>query len=67
MTQVFCPSVFVVDGYKITDKQFRVPPHFKKSDIILGLPSLKNLNAIIHPSLNNFTMGDDKMNQIIVK
>jgi hypothetical protein len=35
-TLVFCPLVFTIDGHKFTDLQFRVPPHFKSSNIILG-------------------------------
>ena len=57
-TKVFCPTVFTIDGHEFTDLQFRVLPHFKGLDIILGLPTLKNLNVVIHPSLNSFTMGD---------
>jgi hypothetical protein len=45
-TNVFCPSVFTIDGHEFTDLQFRVLPHFKSSDIILGLPALKQLNAL---------------------
>ena len=41
---------------------FRVLPHFKKTDIIFGLPALKRLGVVIHPSLNNFTMGDFTIN-----
>jgi len=61
-TKVFCPSVFTIDGHEFIDLQFRVLPHFKNSDIILGLPTLKQLNVVIHPSLNIFTMGDFKIN-----
>jgi hypothetical protein len=61
-TTMYCPSVFTIDGYEFTDLQFRVFPHFKSSDIILGLPSLKQLNVVIHPSLNTFTMGDFTIN-----
>ena len=59
---MFCPSVFTVDGHEFIDLQFRILPHFKSSDIILGLPALKHLGVIIHPSLNNFTMGDFTIN-----
>ena len=38
--------------------RIRVLPHFKSSDIILGLLASKQLNVVIHPSLNIFTMGD---------
>jgi hypothetical protein len=51
-TKVFCPSVFTTDGHEFTDLQFKVLPRFKSSDVILGLPALKQLNVIIHPSLN---------------
>jgi hypothetical protein len=44
-TKVFCPSVFIIDGHEFTDLQFRVLPHFKSSDSILGLPTLKQLNV----------------------
>ena len=40
-TKVFCSSVFTVDGHEFTDLQFRVLPHFKSLDIILGLLALK--------------------------
>ena len=61
-TKVFCPSVFTIDWHEFTDFQFRVLPRFKNSDIILGLPVLKQLNVAIHPSLNTFTMGDSTLN-----
>ncbi len=73
-TKLFCPTVFTIDGHDFTDLEFRVLPHFKEPDIILGL------------NLNSVTMGDytvqcnrearkisclivdtDKMYQIIVK
>jgi len=57
-TKVFCPSVFTIDGHKFTDLQFRVLPHFKSSDITLGLLALKKLRVVIDPSLNTFTVGD---------
>ena len=57
-TKLFCPTVFTIDGHKFTDLQFRVLPHFKGSDIILGLPSLKKLEVAKHLNLNSFTMGD---------
>ena len=40
-TKVFCPSFSTIDGHEFDDLQFRVLPHFKNSDIILGLPTLK--------------------------
>ena len=61
-TKVFCPSVFTIDGHEFTDLQFRFLPHFKSFDIILGLPALKQLNVLIYPSLNTFTMGDFTIN-----
>ena len=61
-TKLFCPSVCTIDEHEFTDLQFRVLPNFKSSDIILGLPALKRLNVIIHPSLNIFTMGDFTVN-----
>ncbi len=69
MSSVFLrPRYFVlqfllsIDGHDFTNLQFRVLPHFKSSDIILGLPALKQLNVVIHPSLNIFTMGDLTIN-----
>ena len=59
---MFRPSIFTIDGYEFTDLQFRALPHFKSSDIILGLPALKQLNVVIHPSSNTFTMGDFTIN-----
>jgi hypothetical protein len=55
---VFCPSVFTINGHEFTDLQFSALPHFKSSVIILGLLALKQLGVVIHPSLNTFTMGD---------
>jgi hypothetical protein len=56
--KMFCPSVFTIDVHDFNDLQFRVLPHYNKSpDIILGLPALKQLNVVIHPSLNTFTTG----------
>ena len=57
-TKVFCPTIFTIDGHEFTYLRFRVLPHFKGSDIILRLPSLKKLEVAIHPKLNSFTMGD---------
>ena len=57
-TKLFCPTMFTIDGHDFTDLKFRVLPHFKGSDIILGLPALKKLEVAIHPNLNSFTMGD---------
>ena len=61
--EVFCPSVFSFDGHEITYLQFRVLPHFKSSDVILGSPALKQLIVVIHPSLNTYTMGDFTINR----
>ncbi len=58
MTKVICPTVFTIDGHEFSDLQFGVLPHFKGSDIILGLPTLKKLNDVVHPSLNSFTLVD---------
>ena len=57
-TKICCPTTFTIDGHDFTDLQFRVLPHFKGSDIILGLTALKKLEVAIHPNLNSFTMGD---------
>ena len=57
-TKQFCPMVFTIDGHDFIDLHFRVLPHFKGSDIILGLLVLKKLEVAIHPYLNSFTMGD---------
>jgi hypothetical protein len=59
---VFCPSIFTIDKHEISDSQFRVLPHFKSSDIILGLPALKRLGVVIHPILNTFNIGDFTIN-----
>ena len=42
----------------LLDLQLSVLPHFKGSDIILGLPALKKLEVAIHPNLNYFMTGD---------
>jgi hypothetical protein len=55
-TKLFCPTAFTIDGHDFIYLQFRVLPHFKGSDIILGLPALK-LKVPIHPNLHSFTMG----------
>jgi hypothetical protein len=57
-TIVFGPTVFTIDGHEFTDLQLRVLPHFKGSNIILGLPASKKLEVAIHLNLNCFTMGD---------
>ena len=57
-TEVFCPTFFTIDGHEFTDLQFRVLPHFKGSDVILGLQALKKIEVAIHPILNSFPMGD---------
>ena len=62
MTKVVCPSVFIIDGRKFVDLQFRVFSHFKKSDIILGFLALKQLGDVIHPSVNTFSMGNFTIN-----
>ena len=62
-TKVLCPSVLTIDGHDFSDLQLRVLPHFKSSDIILGLSTLNQLNVVIHPRyLNAFTMGDFTIN-----
>ena len=38
-TKVFGPSTVTIDGQELTDLQSRVLPHFKSSDILLGLPA----------------------------
>jgi hypothetical protein len=57
-SKLFCPTVFTIDGHDFIDFKFRVLPHFKGSDIILGLPALKKLEVAMHPNMNSFTMGD---------
>jgi hypothetical protein len=57
-TKVFYPSSSTIDGHGFTDLQFRVLHHFKSSDIILRLPDLKQLNVVIHPSLNTFILWE---------
>jgi hypothetical protein len=61
LLKCFVPQFFFY-GHEFIDLQFRVLPHFKSSDIILGLPALKQLNVAIHPSLNTLTMGDFTIN-----
>ena len=55
-TKLFFPTMFTIDGHDFINLQFRVLPHFKGSDIILGLPTLKKLEVAIHPNMNSFTM-----------
>jgi hypothetical protein len=57
-TKLFCTTASTIDGHEFGDLQLSVLPHFKGSNIILGLPALKKLIIILHPSLNSFTMGD---------
>jgi hypothetical protein len=38
---------------------------FTSSDIIVGLPALKQLNVVINPSFNTFTLGDFKLIAIV--
>jgi len=61
-TKMFCSSAFTIDGQEFTDLQFRFLPRFKSSDIILGLPALKQLNVVIHPRLNILNMEDFTIN-----
>ncbi len=56
--KVFSPTIFIIGGYEFIDLQFRVISHFKSTDIILGLSTLKKSNFAIRPSLNKFSMGD---------
>ena len=56
-TKVFCPSAFTTDGHELNDLGFRVLHNFKSLDIILGLPTLKQLGVVIHPSQNTFFYG----------
>ena len=57
-----CLLAFSITGHEFTDLQFRVLPHFKSSDIILRLTTLKQLDVVIYSSLNAFTMGDFTIN-----
>ncbi len=54
--KIFCPTVFTIDGHNFSGLEFRVLPHFKSADIILGLTSLRDLDVTIHPSSNEFTV-----------
>ena len=54
--KIFCPTVFTIDGHDFSGLEFRVLPHFKSADIILGLPSLRDLDVTIHPNSNEFTV-----------
>ena len=40
-TKVFCSPFFSINGHEVIDLKFRVLPHYKSSDIILGLPAIK--------------------------
>ena len=57
-TKVFCPSVVTIDGHEFSELQFRVLPHFKSLDIILGNTSFKEVGCGLYTSLNTFSMGD---------
>jgi hypothetical protein len=57
-SKVFCLTVFTIDGHEFADLQLRVLPHFKGSDIILGLLALKKLEVAIHPNQDSLTMGN---------
>ncbi len=51
--KIFCPTVFTIDGHDFSGLEFRVLPHFKSSDIILGLPAIRDLDVTIQLVLTN--------------
>jgi hypothetical protein len=53
---ILCSTVFTIDGHDFSGLEFRVLPQFKSLDIILGLPTLIDLDVTIHPSSNDFTV-----------
>jgi hypothetical protein len=53
--------MFTIDGHEFTDLQLRVLPYFKSSNIILGLPTLKKLDVVIHHSMIFFNKGGFKI------
>jgi hypothetical protein len=60
--KLFRLSVFTINEHEFNGLQFRVLPHFKSSDIIFGLPALSQLDVVIHPSINAFSMGNFTIN-----
>ena len=49
------PTAFTLGGHTYTDLQFRVLPHLKAADVILGLPAMKALDIVVRPSDNTVT------------
>ena len=60
--KIYCPSLFTVGTESFTGMEFRVLPHFKGSNFILGLPAMKLMNMVIQPSMNSFTIGMNVVN-----
>ena len=54
MDKILCPTVFTIDGNEFIGLQFRVLRHAKNTNIIMGLPTLRELDVTIHPSSNEF-------------
>jgi hypothetical protein len=54
--KIWCSTVFTIDGQEFTGLKFRVLPHFKNADIILGLLVLRELDLMIYPSSNEFNV-----------
>ena len=60
--KVYCPSTFTVRSDSFIGIEFRVLPHYKGSEFIIGLPAMKLMNMVIQPSLNSFTFGMNTVN-----
>ena len=50
--KVFIPKSLIINGTDYSGIQFRVLPHLKCADIILGLPAQKALDMVIRPKEN---------------
>ena len=50
--KLFIPKSLIINGIDYSGIQFRVLPHLKCADIILGLPAQKALDMIIKPKEN---------------
>ena len=55
--KIFIPSSFIINGIDYGGLQFRVLPHLKCADVILGLPGQKELNMIIIPTDDMINIG----------
>ena len=50
--KIFTPETLMIDGIDYAGIQFRVLPHLKCADVILGLPAQRELDMIIRPKDN---------------